>query len=176
MRKKGLVGFRIIEVGEHEVLPDENPQFVTNPEKIRRLIGHGAADADHVHASLRGQRQPGAIVVTASREVDDIGSGPDGTATEYTFAVDDEGEILAIHPAIDRDVTETGATKAMDDTVNDDRHRIQKRRTMRMRPPLLNILDLKDCNIEAAAICFKGLLEFPASQHDVTDVVLGDQG
>ena len=44
-----LVVDRVVQVGEHEVLPDEDPELVAEVVEVGRLVGAGAGDADHVH-------------------------------------------------------------------------------------------------------------------------------
>jgi hypothetical protein len=59
MRHKRLVIPGIVEIGEHEVLPDEQAELVAELEEIRRLVSHGAADADHVHPASAARRRNG---------------------------------------------------------------------------------------------------------------------
>ena len=49
---KRLVCERIVEVGEHEVLPHEDPELVAHVVEHARLVRTGAGQAQHVHTGL----------------------------------------------------------------------------------------------------------------------------
>ena len=96
-----LVRRRVVHVGEHEVLPDENAELIAEIVEGVGLVDHRPADAQHVHAGVSQAFERDAIVVGASIEPSQIERSPAGAATEHREAVHDEAETLAIGVTID---------------------------------------------------------------------------
>lgn len=132
---KCLVGSGIIEIGQHDILPDHQPQPVAEPEEISTFIGHGAADADHVHASICGHAQPGRIILGGAGQAGYVGIGPDGTPAEDFHAIDEDREILAIRVPVDPDTAKAGKTKRMRPSIQRQANIMQHRLAMGARPP-----------------------------------------
>ena len=60
IRDRGLEGFvvdRVVHVREREVLPDSDPELVTEVEERLRPVRRDARHADHVHPCVAGQAQ-----------------------------------------------------------------------------------------------------------------------
>ncbi len=99
--REGLVASGIVEIGEHEVLPDKNAELVAKLEELRRLVSHRAADADHVHTGAGGKAQKGLVVRARTRQANDIGRRPDSTAAEDGLAIYAKAEPVAVDATID---------------------------------------------------------------------------
>lgn len=67
MGVQSLIVFRIVEIGEHEILPDQQAELIAEAEELRRLIGHSAANADQAHTGLRRQPQPRFVIGATAR-------------------------------------------------------------------------------------------------------------
>ena len=52
LRANAASSDRVVHVGEHEVLPDEDAELVAGVVERVGLVDHGAADAQHVHAGV----------------------------------------------------------------------------------------------------------------------------
>ena len=47
----------VVHVGKHEILPDKDPQLVTDPIKGIGLIDHRTADTQHIDTRIACERQ-----------------------------------------------------------------------------------------------------------------------
>ncbi|MNS72994.1 hypothetical protein D3C72_1064200 [compost metagenome] len=139
MLAQALVLCRVIEIGEHGILPDHDAKLVAKREEFRCLIGHGAADADHVHARFRGFSKPWLIVRPCSRQAHNIGRRPHRAAAKYLLTVHLEAETVAVFAVIDLDLPEARAPKVMLRAVELKNDVMQSRPAMGMRPPLFDI-------------------------------------
>ncbi len=97
------VGSRIVEIREGEILPDEQAQLVAERVERVALVAHRAADADHVEAGVRRQRQQRQVGLAREGQGDEIGGRPAGAAAEHRLAVDAQAEALAVGVAVDLD-------------------------------------------------------------------------
>lgn len=139
MLAQTLVPCRIIEIGEHGVLPDHDAEFVAKCEEFRGLIGHGAADADHVHACFRCFSKPRLVVRPRSRQAHDVGRRPDRATAEHRLTVHPEAETFTVVAVIDLDLSEARACKAMLRAVQLKNDVMQSWPAMRVWPPLFHI-------------------------------------
>ncbi len=99
-RSERVVGERVIEVREQQVLPDEDPQLVAQIVELGRLVEAGAGDAEHVHAGVAHQLQRRPQVRARCREPDRIDRGPDRAADEDRHAADVDREPVALDVVI----------------------------------------------------------------------------
>jgi hypothetical protein len=175
MRGKRLVIPGIVEIGEHEVLPDQQAELVAELEEIRRLVGHGAADADHVHAGLGGQPQERLVIRPRAGQSDDIGRGPHRATAEHPLAIDQKREIVAIGAAISLDGAEAGAPDRMLDAVDDHGIVVEIRRAMRVRPPGLDVLNLQNGGIVLLADLLERLFDAAAAKRQLRRIGVGMQ-
>ena len=81
---------RVIHVGKHEILPDENAKLIAQFIKIRRLVDHGAADTQHVQASVARELKCPAQCRSLSMQREKVGSSPTRAPAKHRNAVDDE--------------------------------------------------------------------------------------
>ena len=91
---------RIVHVGEHEVLPDENAELVAQIVEGVGLVHHGAADAQHVHARVSQALERGTVAGEVGIETGEVEWSPAHAAAEHGDAIDDEAEPFAFGAAI----------------------------------------------------------------------------
>ena len=91
-----VVGERVVEVGEHEVLPDEQAELVAQVVELGRLVGAGPRQAQHVHPGIADGLEGRAKVGGRGREPDDVGRGPERATSEDPHAVDVEVQAIAL--------------------------------------------------------------------------------
>ena len=78
-----LVLDRVVHVGEHEILPHQDAEFVAEVIEVVALVNHRAADAEHVHARIPSQAQVALDRHAVSLRRQDVADGP-----AYTSAID----------------------------------------------------------------------------------------
>ena len=80
--------FGIGRTGEHEVLPDEQPQFVATFIEPVTVIEPSTPDADHVHRTRAGRfkKRPEVLLGLSMRKK--TSGNPVGTSTEDRLVVD----------------------------------------------------------------------------------------
>ena len=138
---KVLVGRRIVEVGEDEILPDQNAEFVAEFVEDVGLINHRAADAQHVHVGVAREFQPWLISFARRGQGGDVGRCPDCAATEDAFAVDAKAEALPVLVAVDFDAAKPRAGDLRSSAVSDQMYVVQYGLAMRVRHPRPDVRD-----------------------------------
>ena len=176
VKHQSVVVCRIIEIGQHHILPDHQPEFVAEREELGALIGHGSADADHIHAGPGRRLQERLIGRPVARQVDDVGARPDGAAAEDRFAVDAQGKIPAVRAAIDGDPAKTGAAERMRPTVDRQRHRMQDGGSVACRPPGVDSGQTKIDPPDAVGVAHRCGRAARAVQHHLACQIRCDEG
>ncbi len=89
----------IIHVGEHEVLPHQDPQLVAQVVEGVRLVDHGAAHPQQVEAGLPGEDERTAEGPGIASEAADVLRSPAGPAGEHWAAIHHQlnGTPAAVH-------------------------------------------------------------------------------
>ena len=85
--REARVIHRVVHVRKHEVLPNQDSQFIAESVKRIPLISHRATNAHHVHTSITGQCELVPQGLRRARMSEDIANGPAGTATVDRFSV-----------------------------------------------------------------------------------------
>ncbi len=136
--KRGIGG-GIVEIGEGEVLPDQQAELVAERVKGAAFVAHGGADADHVHAGGDRQIERAAGRRGLEGEGDHVDAAPAGAAAEHGHAVDARRRSPAVGLAVDRDAAEADGPqrKALSGVFN--RDGVERRAPMRVRPPGLDV-------------------------------------
>ncbi len=139
-RERGIVE-RVIEVRETEVLPHQQPEPIARRVERVGLVGHRAADADHVETGVAGEPEQVAIgrVVRVQRER--RGAAPACAAREHGHAVDAQSEPLAVGAGIDLDRAKTRRAERPARSADMQRDLVERRFAMRMRPPAAHVGD-----------------------------------
>jgi len=92
--EKGVVG-GVQRTGVHEVLPDEQAEFVTPLVEVLVFVVATAPHADHVHVRVNGALQAVVVDLVGHPVVQRVGGNPVCALGEDGFAVDDKIEGLA---------------------------------------------------------------------------------
>ena len=111
---EGGIGVGVVEVGEHQILPDQQTEFVAEFVKHGALVGADTGDADHVRTGLGETAQIGLEARPVARQADHVRRRPYDAAGEDVDPVDAETEVPAIGPAIDLDAAEAGTAERND--------------------------------------------------------------
>ena len=90
---KRFIAFRIVHVGEHEVLPDQYAMLVAGIVEVVFLIDHAAGHPQHVHAGSAGLCNGGQAGFRGSPQADGIQRRPAGTTAENFDAIDMQDKI-----------------------------------------------------------------------------------
>ena len=98
---KAGIALRIVEIGQHHLLPDHDAELIAEREERVVLICHDAGHTDHVHVRIARDAQPWLVGGPASAKRDHVGAAPARATAENGDAVDDEAETLAIGTTID---------------------------------------------------------------------------
>ncbi len=133
-RELGIVG-GIVEVGEHEVLPHEDAELVAQLVEALILVDRRSRHAQHVHAGVAGELQPGPEGCGASGKRRDVCRRPHGAAAENRFAIEREAETASVGAAIDLDAAEARSAEIDRRGADADADFVQCRRAVRVRPP-----------------------------------------
>lgn len=129
------IALRIVEIGQHHLLPDHDAELVAEREEGVVLIGHHAGQADHVHPGLARQPQPGLVGGAPAGQRRDVGIAPAGAAAEHRHAVDEKAEALAIGAAVDLEAPEANAAELDRLAIEQEREIVQRRLAMAVREP-----------------------------------------
>ena len=133
---------RIVHVGKHEVLPDEDAQFIAEAVERITLIGHRAADTQHVHARITRQSEIMPQRILRATERENVVRGPTRTTAVNTLSIHlNRKPRIAAHfnsaeaRSLQRKLMLTSS--GLDDHLAS----MQRRSAMRMRPPQFRILN-----------------------------------
>ena len=142
-----LVGEGVVEVREHEVLPDEDSELVAEVVEAVILVARRAGQPEHVHAGGLDPLERRPQVALVGGEGDEVGRHPERAAGENAPTVQMEIEALALdvvagcrsrrelaepHPAgLDADRPADVVDKELDC--------VQVRGSVRMRPPARHV-------------------------------------
>jgi len=145
-RAELLVLQRIVEVGEHEVLPHEHPQLVAQVVERARLIRAGTGQAQHVHARLARLHYGRAQIVVRRGHRDHVERRPNRSACEHAHPVDVQVEPVALDVVIaarpECELAKAHATRVDDRlrgrSADQHAHVVQGRLAVRVRPPPRN--------------------------------------
>ena len=122
-----LVGERVVERREHQVLPDQQPELVAAVVERVGLVRRDAGHPDQV------QPQPHRLV-----ERGQVARRPHGTAAEDPHAVDPE-----VEGAVGRTGSRRSGTRRGPTTSPSMLHVVEPRRAVGVRPPELDVGDLE---------------------------------
>ncbi len=139
MTAEGFVLCRVIKIGEHGVLPDHDAEFVAQREELWRLIGHGAANADHVHAGFGSFSKPRLVIRPRTRQAHDVSRCPDSAPAKNGLPVYPEAETIAVLAVIHLDASEAGAPEPVLFSVQLQNDFVERWPAVGMRPPRLDI-------------------------------------
>lgn len=146
--EEGRVAERIDAAGEHEVLPDQDPQPVAQVVEGLDLVVAAAPDADHVVVGGRRRAQESLQLGGRDAPGEGVGRDPVAALREDGDAVDDEGERLApdvgFAPQLERpeaDLERPGLERPL--TVDQlDLDPIERLPAQAVRPPQLGLGDV----------------------------------
>ena len=135
----GLV--RIIHVGEHEIVPEQDAVRIAPVEEGVALVDHGSADAKHVHSARDDLGERSVECGGARVERDGVERRPTGAAAEDGHVVHANGEVVGLGRQRDgakADVTQVdvGGTARVADAES---RRVERRGAVRVREPLLHL-------------------------------------
>ena len=140
------VGRRRIErAGEHEVLPDHQPQLVADLVEPVRLVAPAAPDPDHVHVGIGGGLQQVAHGLPGDPAGQRVGGNPVGPLGEDVAVVDAEAEAAArvVRLAHQFDAAQPDAP-GLPHIAHGDRQVVEHLSALPRRPPELRVLDGED--------------------------------
>ena len=133
-----LVRNRIVEVGEHEVLPDQDAEFVAQIVKFRAFVNQVAGHPHHVEVGSAQQLEQRAAGAIRAGEADRVGTGPNCATTEYRHAVDAESKAVPVGATIDLDAPEAGPAEIKPVAADTGTDCVEDRVAMGARPPRLD--------------------------------------
>ncbi|MNX86176.1 hypothetical protein D3C86_1180470 [compost metagenome] len=129
----------IVEIGEHEVLPDHQAEGVALAvERFAGIAGH-AADADHVGAGVARQLQPAGHGFVGVGQTRQVVAGNAGAPAEHALAVHAQRERAGLAVAVFGDGAEAGLAAGDGVAAHLGLHAVQRRLAVRMGPPALGI-------------------------------------
>ncbi|EDT40344.1 hypothetical protein BamMEX5DRAFT_3864 [Burkholderia ambifaria MEX-5] len=130
---------RVVEVREHEVLPDQQPEPVAPRMERVGLVGHRAADANHVEAGVARMPEQTAIgrVIRVQRER--RGAAPACTAREHAHAIHAQPEPVAVVAGVRFDRAEARRPERPTFGADVQRDVVQHRFAVRVRPPAAHV-------------------------------------
>ena len=148
---KARVSRRIVEIREHEVLPDENAGGIAGAIECVGLVHARRADAQHVDASLLRERDRMRQMRGIVPQRDGIERRPDRSSAEDGYAIHTQRESEPVEAAIDCDVAKSDAPELRVLAVDGRRYLIEARRAMRVREPSFDGGDAERADVAIVA-------------------------
>ena len=133
-----LIG-RIIEIGEGQIVPDQDAFVVAGAMEGVGFRHGGAGNAQHVHAGVARLPDQRAGIGAARRKW--IRRHPAGAATKHRFAVDAQGETAAIRAAVDGKRTKADAPEIEAGVGDGQNDGVRGRFAMGVGPPRRDVVD-----------------------------------
>ena len=93
---EGFIVNRVIHVGKHEILPNQDAELIAQSVECLLLVHHGADNPDHVHAGLLRQAQAVHQVSGRPAERNDVVYGPAGSAAKHRRVVNEKLEVTIV--------------------------------------------------------------------------------
>ncbi len=104
----------VVEIGEHEVLEDQQTEFVAQIEECWGLVGGDSGNAHHIGPGRRQSLQQGSVGLAITTQPEQIGAGPHRAPAEDRHAVELQPEVVSVG---DLQVSKAGARQPVHATV-----------------------------------------------------------